>query len=619
MCGIAGYVGTKQAPEVILNILRRLEYRGYDSAGMAILTPRNEIAVYKQLGKIADLEHAFQLSPRQGTCGIGHTRWATHGEPSTNNCHPQFGGKEASSLVYVVHNGMIENWDTLKKLLLEEGYPFTSETDTEVIAHLIAYEIQIRGDERKGLCHALRRLKGQYALAIMLTSIPGSIFVSRQGSPLVIGTGQSEYFISSDPSSLARYTSTLGIMADGQIVEVKAGEHPKVIEPESEATVGLTYEMIDDAAAESFDKGTFPHYMLKEIYEQPHTLENACCERLDIQRGTANFPDLDIPAGEMRRFKHVILTACGTSWHAGLIGRILLKQLAQIPAYVEYASEFRYDPSLIPEDTLIIVLSQSGETADTLGALRECKRRGNTLLALCNRPGSAIAREASGAIFLNAGPEIGVASTKAFTSQVMVLTLLSLHLGRLHHLSLDAGQRIIEELQEIPELVRTTLACNEQVREVAAKYAVATHAFYLGQSYNFPLALEGALKLKEISYIHAEGYPAAEMKHGPLALVDADMPTVFTMPRPGAMHEKIMSNVAQIRTRGGKVIAIAAENDTAIAASADEVIRVPTVAADYLQPLINILPLQLLAYHLAVLRGCDVDQPRNLAKSVTVE
>ena len=626
MCGIVGYVGNRRAEDFLLEGLRRLEYRGYDSAGMATLAG-GEFRVTKAVGRIEALAERVETSPLPGTTGIGHTRWATHGVPSESNAHPHFGGRSDQPLVTLAHNGVIENYLALKEKLLGEGYTFTSSTDTEVIAHLIARSLEkmkARAGEfpsnepyalvRSAVEHALAKLRGTYGLVILFRDYPGLIVAARQGSPLVIGVGKGEHFVASDASPLAGRTDKIVYLADHQIAMVTA-ESLEVSHREH----GRIEHLIHDLAIEEtdVDLGGFPHYMLKEIFEQPEALENAMRGRLNDEDASAKFGGLNLTPQQLRGINRVILTACGTSWHAALVGEYLIEELARIPVEVEYASELRYRNPPLEAGTLLFAITQSGETADTLAALREMKRKGHPTLAICNVVGSTIAQEADGGVYLHAGPEIGVASTKAYTSQVAVLTMLALFFGRLRHLSFEAGKRIIGELRAVPDLMRQTLEVNAEVRQLAGKYFHASNFLYLGRQFNFPTALEGALKLKEISYIHAEGYPAAEMKHGPIALVDENTPSVFIMPQ-GFVYDKVMSNLEEIKARGGPVIAIAPEGDQAIRCLADDVIYVPRVE-ESLSPLINIIPLQLLAYHIAILRGCDVDKPRNLAKSVTVE
>jgi glutamine---fructose-6-phosphate transaminase (isomerizing) len=644
MCGIVAYVGHREANDFLLEGLRRLEYRGYDSAGIATLTPDGQFQVAKAVGRIDALAERLVQGPLAGTTGIGHTRWATHGVPNEANAHPHFGGNRSphapreecitrsvmptiGPVLALAHNGVIENYLALKEKLLAEGYTFASSTDTEVVAHLVARSLtkmQARSEEfpadephailRAAVEHALAKLRGTYGLVILFRDYPDVVIAARQGSPLVVGVGQGEYYLASDASPLAGRTDKIVYLADHQIAVVT----PNSLEV-THREHGRIDHLVQDLAIEEtdVDLGGFPHYMLKEIFEQPEALENAMRGRLDDQDGTAKFGGLNLSPQQLRGINRIVLTACGTSWHSALVGEYLLEEFARIPVEVEYASELRYRNPPVDHNTLLFAITQSGETADTLAALREMKRKGHPTLAICNVVGSTIAQEADGGVYLHAGPEIGVASTKAYTSQVAVLTLLALFFGRMRHLSFEQGKQMLAELRRLPDMMRQTLELNSVVRQLAGKYCHATNVLYLGRQYNFPTALEGALKLKEISYIHAEGYPAAEMKHGPIALVDESTPSVFIMPQ-GFVYDKVMSNLEEIKARGGPVIAIAAEGDRDIGRLADDVIYVPPVA-EYLSPLLTIIPLQLLAYHIAILRGCDVDKPRNLAKSVTVE
>jgi glucosamine--fructose-6-phosphate aminotransferase (isomerizing) len=608
MCGIVGYVGQREAQPILLEGLRRLEYRGYDSAGLVTLTG-TRLHVRKRAGRIANLAGLLDRQPAPGCQGISHTRWATHGGATDSNAHPHLGG---AGDVAVVHNGVIENYASLKQQLTAEGFVFRSQTDTEVIAHLIASHLH--GDLLEAVRKALPRLKGTYGLAVMSARHPGLIVGARLGSPLVLGIGHDEGFLASDPSALLGYTERVVYLNDHQLCVLTAEEWEIV--NQDRAPAEPTVHQIDWQPGDA-EKGDFEHFMLKEIYEQPEVLENAMRGRLSDAEASAHFGGLNLDSQRLRQVERLIMTACGTSYHAGLVGEYLFEELARMPAEVEYASEFRYRNPPIDRNTITLAITQSGETADTLAALRESKRKGHPALAICNVVGSTIAREADGGVYLHAGPEIGVASTKAFTAQVTVLTLLALYFGRLRHLSYPQGTRMIAELRAMPDLLRKALACHDAVRRVAEKYHQVNNFLYLGRQYLYPVALEGALKLKEISYIHAEGYPAAEMKHGPIALVDENTPSVFLIPR-GAVFEKVMSNLEEIKARGGPIIAIACEGDEEVAERADDVIFVPEVP-EYLQPLVAVVPLQLLAYHIAVLRGCDVDKPRNLAKSVTVE
>jgi glucosamine--fructose-6-phosphate aminotransferase (isomerizing) len=608
MCGIVGYVGRREAEPILMEGLRRLEYRGYDSAGLATLTGP-DLHLRKRAGRISDLTRHLEERPIPGCHGISHTRWATHGPATDSNAHPHIGG---DNLVAVVHNGVIENYAALRQQLQAEGIEFQSDTDTEVIAQLIARHLN--GDLVEAVRKVLPMLKGTYGLAVLSPNDPDVIVGARLGSPLVLGVGAAEHFLASDPMALVNNTDKVVYLQDQQMCvitrdswQILDGDHGRV-----EAHIHEIDWDADDA-----DKGNFEHYMLKEIYEQPEALENAMRGRLVDADATAHFGGLNLNSRQLRRAERLILTACGTSYHAALVGEYLFEELARIPVEVEYASEFRYRNPPIDQSTIVLAITQSGETADTLAAVRESKRKGHPTLAVCNVVGSSIAREADGGVYLHAGPEIGVASTKAFTSQVAVLTMLALYWGRMRHLSSVQGARMLEELRVLPDLVRETMRCHNAVKQIAHRYHRADNFLYLGRQYLYPVALEGALKLKEISYIHAEGYPAAEMKHGPIALVDEDTPSVFLVPR-GAVFDKVMSNLEEIKARGGPIIAVACEGDEEVAARADDVIYVPEVP-EYLQPIVTAVPLQLLAYHIALLRGCDVDKPRNLAKSVTVE
>jgi glucosamine--fructose-6-phosphate aminotransferase (isomerizing) len=614
MCGIIGYVGSREAEPILLEGLRRQEYRGYDSAGLVTMTG-TRLHLRKRVGRVSDLEELLRQRPAPGCLGISHTRWATHGGVTDVNAHPHVAG-QGDGMVAVVHNGVIENYATLKRQLLAEGIQFQGQTDTEVIAQLIAYHMT--GDLVEAVRKVLPMLKGTYGLAIISPRNPDLIVGARLGSPLVLGVGDGEMFLASDPNALVGNTEKVVYLQDHQMCVLTGNEW--YVMDRSQTRVSADVQAIEWAAAD-IDKGNFPHYMLKEIYEQPESLENAMRGRLNEADAGAHFGGLNLDTQQLRRVERIILTACGTSYHAALVGEYLIEEFARIPVEVEYASEFRYRNPPMDRNTIVIAITQSGETADTLAALRESKRKGHPTLAICNVVGSSIAREADGGVYLHAGPEIGVASTKAFTSQVCVLTMLALYLGRMRHLSSLQGLKIIEELQSVPDWIRQTLRCDAEVRRIAEQYYHVKNTLYLGRQYLYPVALEGALKLKEISYIHAEGYPAAEMKHGPIALVDAQTPSVFLVPK-GAIFDKVMSNLEEVRARGGPVIAITSEGDDEmagqVAARADEVIFVPEVP-EYLQPLVTVVPLQLLAYHIALLRGCDVDKPRNLAKSVTVE
>jgi glutamine---fructose-6-phosphate transaminase (isomerizing) len=620
MCGIVGYVGSGNACSFLLPGLRRLEYRGYDSAGIATMH-EGAFCITKAVGKIDSLAEKLLKHETPGSIGIGHTRWATHGPPTEANAHPHVGGEHVLTLV---HNGVIENYRNLKDRLEAEGYVFASQTDTEVIAHLLDSCLRQSGytpDQplTNDLIHTvvtetLSRLRGAYGIVVLFKARPDLLVAARQGSPLVIGVGNNEHFLASDVSALAGHTNRIVYLADHQLAFLSA-ETLQVREREAGIVVHAEHPLVMNH--EDVELGGYPHYMLKEIFEQPESLENALRGRLNDHDATAVFGGLNLTPNDLRQVKRIVLTACGTSWHAALVGEYLLEELASIPVEVEYASELRYRNPPVDDGTLLFAITQSGETADTLAALKEMKRKGHPTLAICNVVGSTIAQEASGGIYLHAGPEIGVASTKAYTSQVMVLTLLALYFGRLRNVSFEAGKRMIAAIRQLPDLVRQTLKIDQEVRRVAEKYHASQNFLYLGRQFNFPTALEGALKLKEISYIHAEGYPAAEMKHGPIALVDEATPSVFIMPQ-GSVYDKVMSNLEEIKARGGPVIAITTEGDTRVSQLADDVLYIPHTE-DFLQPILSIIPLQLLAYYIAIHRGCDVDKPRNLAKSVTVE
>ncbi|SFI06171.1 glutamine--fructose-6-phosphate transaminase (isomerizing) [Planctomicrobium piriforme] len=620
MCGIVGYVGARDVSNFLLEGLHRLEYRGYDSAGIAVLAD-GEIVIRKRTGRVQELAALLDEQPVTGTLGIGHTRWATHGAPCDKNSHPHIGG---SGEVVLVHNGVIENYNQLRSQLQQIGYVFRTDTDTEAVAHLMAHhleeQVKLGADVTApatcltALEITLRKLKGTYGLAVLFRDCPNMLIAARNGSPLVVGVGDGEYFLASDATPLIGYTEQVVYLADHELAILS----PDGMEIRHRDT-GRTSPSIRtlNQVSTDIELGDYAHYMLKEIFEQPNSIENAMRGRLDEDEATAKFGGLNLSSQQLRHIDRIVLTACGTSWHAAMVGEYLIEEFARIPVEVEYASELRYRNPPLNDRTMIFAITQSGETADTLAAMRECKRKGHPTLAICNVVGSSIAREADGGVYLHAGSEVGVASTKAFTSQVTVLTLLALFFGRMRHMSWQAGRNIIRELRTMPEHVERTLKCHDVVQEIADKYHRCSNFLYLGRLYNFPVALEGALKLKEISYIHAEGYPAAEMKHGPLALVDENTPSVFIVPK-GGIYPKVISNLEEVKARKGPVIAIACEGDDRIADLADDVIYVPETD-ECLQPLVTSIPLQLLAYHIALLRGCNVDRPRNLAKSVTVE
>ncbi len=616
MCGIIGYVGKQKAAPIILESLRRLEYRGYDSAGLAIIRD-HQLLTRKRKGRIDEgLAKLLSAEPLDGQLGLGHTRWATHGPPSDENSHPHC---DQSGRIAVVHNGVIENYERLRDQL--KGHHFLSVTDTEVLAHVIGeHYAKLAGKNgdvhplAQAVMNALREVIGAYGIAVICSDHPDVIVGARRGSPLIVGVGDGENFLASDANAIAPHTRQVVYLNDYDVVTLRAGQF-KVANLGSDTAQCQISQLEFDA--ESAERGEFDHFMLKEIFEQPRTVENAMRGRMVHDEATAKFGGLNLTVAELRSIDQIVITACGTSWHAGLVGEYLFEEFAHIPVEVEYASEFRYRNAPIEKNTLVLAITQSGETADTLASLRETQRRGHTALAICNVVGSTIAREADGGIYLHAGPEIGVASTKAFTSQVTVLTLLALLMGRMRMLSLTRGQQILTALQAVPAQLETILAQTETINKIARKYQQAEDFFFLGRQYNFPVALEGALKLKEISYIHAEGYPAAEMKHGPIALIDERTPSVVIIPS-DAMYEKTLSNLQVVKARKGPIIAIATEGNSRIAKEADDVIYLPPTI-EPLFPLLAVIPLQLLAYHIAVLRGCDVDKPRNLAKSVTVE
>ena len=617
MCGIVGYVGKQAAAPIILEGLRRLEYRGYDSAGLAIVAD-HELQSRKKKGRIDEgLAKLLAAQPLAGSTGVGHTRWATHGPPSDENSHPHY---DQSGRIAVVHNGVIENYERLKKRL--KGHVFKSSTDSEVLAHLIGEHYDKVSKEPGGANHplcqavmdALREVIGAYGIAVLCADDPEVIVGARRGSPLIVGVGDGENFLASDANAIAPHTRQVIYLNDYDVVTLTKDRFNVINLGSDTAQVQITELEFDAEAAE---RGPFAHYMLKEIFEQTRTVENAMRGRIDNDEATAKFGGLNLSLAELRTIDQIVITACGTSWHAALVGEYLLEEFAHIPVEVEYASEFRYRNAPIEKNTLVLAITQSGETADTLASLRETKRRGHKVLALCNVVGSTIAREADGGIYLHAGPEIGVASTKAFTSQVTVLALLALLMGRIRMLSLNRGQQIIKALERLPAQIQTILGQSAVIEQIAKKYSGAKNFFYLGRQYNFPVALEGALKLKEISYIHAEGYPAAEMKHGPIALIDESTPSVVIVPS-DSMYEKTLSNLQVVKARKGPIIAIATEGNQQLGDHANDVIYVPETI-EPLFPLLAVIPLQLLAYHIAVARGCDVDKPRNLAKSVTVE
>ena len=641
MCGIIGYVGKKSASPILLEGLRRLEYRGYDSAGVAVLD-QTALVVRKKLGKIDEgIARLLKAEPVAGNLGIAHTRWATHGVPADKNSHPHL---DQSGKIAVVHNGVIENYDKLKQRLVQAGHKFKSDTDTEVLAHLIGEHYARRqktgsagilpassptkkNETRRqdasapsadtltqAVSDALREVIGTYGLAVICTDFPDTIVGARRGSPLIIGIGKDEHFLASDANAIVAHTKKVVYLNDYDVVTITPERFEVLNLGADTANVQISNLEFNH---EDVGRGKYAHFMLKEIYEQPQTVQNALRGRLDFEGATAKFGGLNMTAAELRSIDRIVIAASGTSWHAALVGEYLIEELAQLPVEVEFAHEFCYRNCPLEKNTVLLVLSQSGETADTLAALREAKRRGHRALAIVNVVGSTIARESDGGIYMHAGPEIGVASTKAFVSTLTVLTLLAVHLGRMRNLSAKRALEILHGLEALPKQLEKILAQNDSLKKLAKKYAKAEDFFFLGRGYTFPIALEGALKLKEISYIHAEGYSAAEMKHGPIALIDKKTPTVFLVPQ-DSMYDKTMANLAMIRARQGPVIALATEGDKQIKKVANDVIYLPKTL-EPLCPILATVPLQLFAYHIAVARGCDVDKPRNLAKSVTVQ
>jgi len=608
MCGIIGYIGNKKAVPILLAGLKRLAYRGYDSSGIAVIE-NDQLQIFKEAGKINKLEDKIQNLEITGTLGIGHTRWATHGAPNQSNAHPH---TDSQANIALIHNGIIENYSSLRTMLINQGHVFKSETDTEVISHLI--EELYDGNFEDAFRRALVELDGTYGLAVISRHEPDKIYAARRGSPLVIGIGDNEYFLASDVSAMVAHTRSVFYLNDGEMA---------IISRDGIVTKSSSNELIEKKVEqvtlnlERIEKSGYPHYMLKEIFEQVNTVQDAFRGRILINEGKVKLGGLAEVEDRLADAANIIIAACGTSWHAALIGKYLIEEYCRIPVEVEYASEFRYRNPIVSKKDILIVISQSGETADTLAGLREAKHRGALTLGIVNSVGSTIARETDAGVYLHAGPEIGVASTKAFTSQVTVLVLITLLIARKRNMSVVNGQHILNELQKLPEKIKTILAQSHLIEEIAEKYKNNRNFLYLGRGINFPVALEGALKLKEISYIHAEGYPAAEMKHGPIALIDADMPVVMIATK-DLIYDKLISNLEEVKARKGRIIAVASNEDKKIAGLAEHVIYIPETS-QMLIPILAAIPLQLLAYYIAVKRGCDVDQPRNLAKSVTVE
>ncbi|HEX9128608.1 MAG TPA: glutamine--fructose-6-phosphate transaminase (isomerizing) [Gemmatimonadaceae bacterium] len=608
MCGIIGYIGMRGATPLLLEGLKRMEYRGYDSAGVAVMNGAG-VETRKAAGKISQLERALAASPVEGDLGIGHTRWATHGVPNECNAHPHI---DCKGEIAVVHNGIIENSGTLKKELIARGHKFVSETDTEVIAHLI--EEAFDDNLEDAVIEALWQIEGTYGIAVVSSNDKNKIVAARKGSPLLIGLGEGEYYVASDVSAILAQTREVVYLDDGDVAVLTREGYTILNQRAQQLERGVSKI---DWNLDQIERGGFDHFMLKEIFEQPATVENCMRGRLLPDQGTSKLGGLNMTDEELLKFDNILITACGTSWHSALIGEHMLESLARIPVEVEYASEFRYRNPVVTDKTLCIVISQSGETADTLAAMREAKSRGARTYGIVNVVGSTIARESDGGIYVHAGPEIGVASTKAFTSQVIALLLFTLKLARLRNLSMVDGKEIIEEMLRLPAKIQKVLDRAPEIERIAEEFKNAQNFLYLGRGYSFPTALEGALKLKEISYIHAEGYPAAEMKHGPIALIDEKMPVVFVTPH-DAVFDKVVSNVQEVKARGGRVIAITTREEESLAGKLDYEFRIPQTK-DMLTPVLASVPLQLLAYYIAVKRGANVDQPRNLAKSVTVE
>ncbi len=612
MCGIVAYIGKKQASPILLGGLHRLEYRGYDSAGIALLN--GSLNVYKTKGKVSELDRLLEGLDVTATIGIAHTRWATHGEPNDVNAHPHYSSSEKMA---IIHNGIIENYSILKQELQQRGYIFRSDTDTEVLMYLIE---DIMANEKLKLAEAVRialtQVTGAYAIVILAQDEPDLLIAARKGSPMVVGIGVDEFFIASDAAPIVEYTRQVVYPGEEEVISISLAEGLKI---RTIADVEKTpYVQTLEVNLSALEKGGFEHFMLKEIYEQPRTVRDSMRGRLHMDQGIIVLGGIQDYLRKFLNARRIIIVGCGTSWHAGIVGEYLIEELARIPVEVEYASEFRYRNPLIFEDDIVIAISQSGETADTLAAIEMAKSKGATIIGICNVVGSSIARASHAGSYTHAGPEIGVASTKAFTSQVTVLTLLALMLAeKKGTISASRYYRMLHEFNTIPEKIEKTLKCSDHVKEIAQVFSKATNALYLGRGINFPVALEGSLKLKEISYIHAEGYPAAEMKHGPIALIDEEMPVVVIATRKG-QYEKVVSNIMEVKARKGKIIAIVSEGDEQVSGLADYCIEIPE-CDEMLVPLLATIPLQLLSYHIALMRGCNVDQPRNLAKSVTVE
>jgi glucosamine--fructose-6-phosphate aminotransferase (isomerizing) len=617
MCGIVGYVGSKSVVSVIINGLRKLEYRGYDSAGIAVVRDR-QVLIRRTSGKLANLVRSLESEPLDGDYGIGHTRWATHGRPTEENAHPH---RDCTGRIVVVHNGIIENYLELKTRLQESNHRFVTETDTEVIAHLVESMLPGRTFP-EAACAAIEQLRGSLAVCIISADCPGTILAARNGPPLIVGLGDKEYFVASDVPALLEHTRTMYFMKDGEIAILSPGG--VFIQDFHGHEIGFTPHEVQ-WSSEMAEKGGFPHFMLKEIYEQPRSLRETIAGRVSLDSGEVLLEEANIPEDALSKIERIHIVACGTSWHAALVGKFLIEDFARIPVEIDYGSEFRYRNPLVNANSLVIAISQSGETADTLAAVREAKAKHARILSICNVVGSMLSRESDGNLYTRSGPEIGVASTKAFTSQIAVLVLVALYLARARNqIPQEQMGPLLAELARVPHCIEQLLDQTSTYEEIARRLLRCNNALYLGRGIHYPIALEGALKLKEISYIHAEGYPAGEMKHGPNALIDQNLPVITLAardkrnPKSVLRYEKMISNIEEVRAREGIIVALASEDDNRIAELSKHVIRIPEIA-DCLLPILMIVPLQLLAYHIAVLRGCDVDQPRNLAKSVTVE
>ena len=621
MCGIVGYIGKRKAYPILIKGLHRLEYRGYDSAGVALINPAGQLNIYKAKGKVAELEAYAADKDTDGCIGIAHTRWATHGEPNTVNAHPHYSESERLA---IIHNGIIENYAVLKAGLMEQGYTFKSDTDTEVLVQLIEYtQVNRHVDLKTAVQLALQQVIGAYAIAVLDKDNPDTLVAARKGSPLVVGIGDDEYFLASDATPIVEYTDKVIYIEDEEVVVLKS---EGVKELKSEGVEITTINNVTktpeikrlELSLSQLEKGGYPHFMLKEIFEQPRTLTDSMRGRVNVRQDNIALSGFIDNKERFLNAKRIIITACGTSWHAGLIAMYAIEEFAQIPVEVEYSSEFRYRKPVINKDDVVIAISQSGETADTLAAIQLAKEKGAFIFSICNVVGASIPRVSDSGCYTHVGPEIGVASTKAFTAQVVALTMLALCIGKEKGtMSKEQYLRIVRELGQIPDKIERVLGQNKRIADFAKTFTYAQNFIYLGRGYNFPVAMEGALKLKEISYIHAEGYPAAEMKHGPIALISQEMPVVVVAPHCGT-YEKVVSNIQEIKARKGRVIAVVTEGDELVSRIADYTIEIPATE-ECLTPLLTVIPLQLLAYHIAVVKGCDVDQPRNLAKSVTVE